>query len=140
MKNTKGRVLVAKIGLDGHDRGSRLITRLLMDAGFEVIYSGLRQTPEAVVRAAIQEDVDVIGISILSGSHMSLVPRVLDLLKQDDLNDIEVVVGGIIPDADIAALKELGVAAVFGPGSATGEIVGGMEALVDRRRAGMAVD
>ena len=134
MTESKGRVLIAKIGLDGHDRGARLVTRLLIDAGFEVIYSGLRQTPETVVRAAIQEDVDVIGISILSGSHLSLVPRVVELLREDKLNDIAVVVGGIIPDSDIDDLLKLGVSLVLGPGVGTGDIVGGMERLVKERR------
>ena len=134
MMESKGRVLIAKIGLDGHDRGARLVTRLLIDAGFEVIYSGLRQTPETVVRAAIQEDVDVIGISILSGSHLSLVPRVVELLREDKLNDIAVVVGGIIPESDIDDLQKLGVSLVLGPGAGTGDIVGGMERLVKERR------
>lgn len=136
MSAGKGRVLIAKIGLDGHDRGSRLVTRLLIDAGFEVIYSGLRQTPEQVVRAAFQEDVDAIGISILSGSHMSLVPRVLDLLREADASDdIAVVAGGIIPDEDADRLLEAGVAAIFGPGASTEEIVGGVENAI-RRHAG----
>ncbi len=113
----RGRVLVGKIGLDGHDRGAKVVARALRDAGFEVIYTGLHQTPEMLVNAAIQEDVDLIGISILSGAHNTLVPKVLTLLKGKDAADIAVFVGGIIPDADIVTLKELGVADVFTPGA-----------------------
>jgi len=134
----KSRVLIAKVGLDGHDRGSRLVTRLLVEAGFEVIYSGLRQTPETIVRSAIQEDADVIGISILSGSHMNLVPRILDLLAKDTMNDIAVVVGGIIPDDDAEELKKLGVAAVMGPGSSTEAIVDLIGKVSSERHAKMA--
>lgn len=126
----KARILVAKLGLDGHDRGARLITRILMDAGFEVIYTGLRQSPESVVYAALQEDVDIIGISILSGSHLSLVPRVLELLREREMSDVAVVVGGIIPDADVEKLKLAGVAAVFGPGVGDAEIVGTVKKLI----------
>lgn len=111
------RVLVAKPGLDGHDRGAKVIARALRDAGMEVVYTGLRQTPEQIVNAALQEDVEFIGLSILSGAHMAIVPRVLDLLSKADAPDIRVVVGGIIPDADLPVLKELGVAAVFQPGA-----------------------
>ena len=117
------RVLVAKPGLDGHDRGAKVIARALRDAGMEVIYTGLRQTPEMIVNAAIQEDVQVIGLSILSGAHNAIVPRVMDLLRERDINDVLVVVGGIIPDEDAAQLKELGVAAVFQPGASLDAIV-----------------
>jgi methylmalonyl-CoA mutase, C-terminal domain len=115
----KIRVLVAKPGLDGHDRGAKVVARALRDAGMEVIYTGLRQTPEMIVEAALQEDVDVIGLSILSGAHMALVPRILALMKDQDLGDVKVVLGGIIPDSDIEALKALGVSGVFGPGANT---------------------
>jgi len=119
----KIRVLVAKPGLDGHDRGAKVIARALRDAGMEVIYTGLRQTPEQIVNAAIEEDVDVLGLSILSGAHNTLVPKILEGLKAQGADDITVVVGGIIPTDDAARLKELGVAAVFGPGSSLKEIV-----------------
>lgn len=111
------RVLVAKPGLDGHDRGAKVIARALRDAGMEVIYTGLRQTPEMIVNAAVQEDVHCIGLSILSGAHNAIVPRILDLLKAANAEDILVVLGGTIPEDDIPALKEKGVAAVFGPGT-----------------------
>jgi len=117
------RVLVAKPGLDGHDRGAKVIARALRDAGMEVIYTGLRQTPEMIVHAALQEDVQVIGLSILSGAHMAIVPRVLELLRQNQMEDVAVIAGGIIPDEDIHKLKQLGVAAVFPPGSSLEEIV-----------------
>ncbi len=111
------RVLVAKPGLDGHDRGAKVIARALRDAGMEVIYTGLRQTPEMIVNAAIQEDVDCIGLSILSGAHNAIVPRIMALLKDKEGEDILVVLGGTIPDQDAAAMKESGVAAIFGPGT-----------------------
>ena len=117
------RVLVAKPGLDGHDRGAKVIARALRDAGMEVIYTGLRQTPEMIVHAAMQEDVQVIGLSILSGAHLAIVPRVLELLRQNQMEDVAVVVGGIIPGEDSWKLKQLGVAAVFPPGSSLEEIV-----------------
>ncbi|MBO8141258.1 MAG: cobalamin B12-binding domain-containing protein [Firmicutes bacterium] len=117
------RVLVAKPGLDGHDRGAKVIARALRDAGMEVVYTGLRQTPEQIVNAAVEEDVDVVGLSILSGAHNTLVPQVLEGLKAQGAADIAVVVGGIIPDEDARHLKELGVAGVFGPGSSLAEIV-----------------
>lgn len=123
MSERKIRVLVAKPGLDGHDRGAKVIARALRDAGMEVIYTGLRQTPEMVAEAALQEDVDVIGLSILSGAHMALVPRVLELLREYGMQDVVVVVGGIVPDADVPALKAAGVTEVFGPGALTSEIV-----------------
>src|SRR6202142_896634 len=117
------RVLVAKPGLDGHDRGAKVIARALRDAGMEVVYTGLRQTPDMIVNAALQEDVQVIGLSILSGAHNAIVPRVMELLKQKQMTDVLVVVGGIIPDEDAAELKRLGVAAVFQPGASLEGIV-----------------
>jgi len=117
------RVLVAKPGLDGHDRGAKVIARALRDAGMEVIYTGLRQTPEMIVNAALQEDVQVIGLSILSGAHNAIVPRVMDLLHEKGMNDVLVLVGGIIPDRDAAELKQLGVDAVFQPGASLESIV-----------------
>ena len=117
------RVLVAKPGLDGHDRGAKIIARAFRDAGFEVIYTGLRQTPEQVVTAALQEDVDVIGLSVLSGAHMTLCPRIMELMKKEKLDDVLVLIGGIIPDQDIPKLKELGVSEVFQPGVSTEDIV-----------------
>jgi len=123
MADEKIRVLVAKPGLDGHDRGAKVIARALRDAGMEVIYTGLRQTPEMVVNAAVQEDVNVIGLSILSGAHNAIVPRVIDLLKQNRVDDVLVIVGGIIPDQDIDNLKKIGVAAIFQPGTAMDDIV-----------------
>ena len=123
MTDLKIRVLVAKPGLDGHDRGAKVIARALRDAGMEVIYTGLRQTPEMIVSAALQEDVEVIGLSILSGAHNAIVPRVMELLREKDMGDVKVVVGGIIPDEDAAALKRSGVAAVFQPGASLESIV-----------------
>ncbi|HLK42411.1 MAG TPA: cobalamin B12-binding domain-containing protein [Thermoleophilia bacterium] len=117
------RVVVAKPGLDGHDRGAKIIARTLRDAGMEVIYTGLHQTPEQIVETALQEDADAIGISILSGAHMTLVPRILDLLAARDASDVLVVVGGTIPTEDVAELKKLGVAEVYTPGAPTAEIV-----------------
>ena len=114
---------MAKPGLDGHDRGAKVIARALRDAGMEVIYTGLRQTPEMIVNAALQEDVQVIGLSILSGAHNAIVPRVMDLLRQKQMEDVVVIVGGIIPDDDAERLKQLGVAAVFQPGASLEEIV-----------------
>ena len=119
----KIRVLVAKPGLDGHDRGAKVIARALRDAGMEVIYTGLRQTPEMIVTASLQEDVDVIGLSILSGAHNAIVPRVMSLLKQNKMDDVIVVVGGIIPDQDIEGLKKIGVGAIFQPGTTMDNIV-----------------
>ncbi|MGR6087923.1 MAG: cobalamin B12-binding domain-containing protein [Arcticibacter sp.] len=117
------RVLVAKVGLDGHDRGAKVIASFLRDAGMEVIYTGLRQTPEMVVNAALQEDVDVIGVSILSGAHMTVFPRIMALLQEKGINDILLTGGGIIPDEDMKKLNELGVGRLFPPGTNTGEIV-----------------
>ena len=119
----KIRVVIAKPGLDGHDRGAKVIARALRDAGMEVIYTGLHQTPEQIVETAIQEDADAIGISVLSGAHMTLVPRILDLLRADEAEDVLVVVGGTIPTDDARQLKEQGVAEVFTPGATTGAIV-----------------
>ncbi|HSW43779.1 MAG TPA: cobalamin B12-binding domain-containing protein [Patescibacteria group bacterium] len=116
------KVLIAKPGLDGHDRGAKVLARGLRDEGFEVVYTGLRQTPEMVVTASLQEDVDVVGLSILSGAHMTLVPRVCALLRERGLDDVVVTVGGIIPDDDVAALREAGVAAVFGPGTTIAQV------------------
>jgi methylmalonyl-CoA mutase C-terminal domain/subunit len=117
------RVLVAKPGLDGHDRGAKVIARALRDAGMEVIYTGLRQTPEMIVNTALEEDVQVIGLSILSGAHNAIVPRVMELLKEKGMTDIVVIVGGIVPDEDAAQLKKAGVAAVYQPGSSLEKIV-----------------
>jgi methylmalonyl-CoA mutase C-terminal domain/subunit len=119
----KIRVLVAKPGLDGHDRGAKVIARALRDAGMEVIYTGLRQTPEMIVNASLQEDVNVIGLSILSGAHNAIVPRVIDLLKQNKMDDVLLIIGGIIPNQDIDNLKKLGVAAIFQPGTPMDDIV-----------------
>ncbi len=123
MGERKIRVLIAKPGLDGHDRGAKVVARALRDAGMEVIYTGLRQTPEQIVTAALQEDVDVIGLSILSGAHMTLVPRVMQLLREKGLQDVVVFIGGIIPQEDIPKLKALGVAEVFLPGTLLEQIV-----------------
>src|SRR5215472_14233186 len=120
---SKIRVIVAKVGLDGHDRGAKVVARALRDAGIEVIYTGLHQTPEQIVAAALQEDVDAIGLSILSGAHMTLFGRVIELLREHDAADITVFGGGIIPDADIAELMRLGVAKIFGPGAPISDIV-----------------
>ena len=127
------RVLVAKVGLDGHDRGVKVVGRTLRDAGFEVVYTGLQQTPEMVVAAARDEDVDVIGLSLLSGAHMTLVPRVLDALRRQGL-DIPVVVGGIIPGPDAAALRHAGVAAVLTPGASAADIVAAIHGAIAGRR------
>ncbi|WP_106626406.1 cobalamin B12-binding domain-containing protein [Selenomonas massiliensis] len=119
----KIRVLVAKPGLDGHDRGAKVVARALRDAGFEVVYTGLRQTPEEIAEAALQEDVNVVAMSILSGAHPHLFPKVVNLLREKGMNDVLVIGGGVIPEGDIPALKEAGVAAVFTPGTPTGEVV-----------------
>jgi len=120
---SKIRVVIAKPGLDGHDRGAKVIARALRDAGMEVIYTGLRQTPEQIVSAALQEDADVVGLSILSGAHMHICPKVVSMLREKGLDDVLVVVGGIIPDVDIPRLKEAGIAAVFLPGSPMQDII-----------------
>ena len=122
MMSERLRILIAKPGLDGHDRGAKVIARALRDAGMEVIYTGLRQTPEMIVEAALQEDVDAVGLSILSGAHMTLVPRVVEGLGEAGLEHVKVFLGGIIPDEDVPALKGLGVAGIFGPGANTQEI------------------
>lgn len=131
----KIRVLVAKPGLDSHDRGAKVVARALRDAGMEVIYTGLRQTPDQIAEAALQEDVDVVGISILSGAHRVLVPRIVERLRELGLSDVLVVVGGIIPPDDVPFLLERGVAAVFGPGSSTADIVAFIEEHVQKVRA-----
>lgn len=123
MSERKIRVLVAKPGLDGHDRGAKVVARALRDAGMEVIYTGLRQTPEMIAEAALQEDVDVVGLSILSGAHLALVPKIMERLKENDMGDVLVVVGGIIPEDDTEALKKMNVTGVFGPGATTEDIV-----------------
>ena len=123
MTDPKIRVVIAKPGLDGHDRGARVIARALRDAGMEVIYTGLRQTPEMIVSAALQEDAVVIGLSILSGAHMHICPRIMTLLKEKGLHDVRVVIGGIIPDVDIPKLREIGIAGIFLPGTPMQDIV-----------------
>ncbi len=132
MDERKIRVLIAKPGLDGHDRGAKVVARALRDAGMEVIYSGLRQTPEMIAEAALQEDVDVVGLSILSGAHMTLVPRVLELLRANHQEYVKVFVGGIIPDEDIPRLLELGVVGVYGPGTLTEQIIHDIQAQTTR--------
>ena len=117
------RVLVAKPGLDGHDRGAKIIARALRDAGMEVVYTGIRQTPRMIVQAAAQEDVDVLGLSILSGAHLDILPEVVDLLRAQEMDDVLVVVGGIIPASDRQILKDMGISEIFGPGTSTGDIV-----------------
>ncbi len=130
MIERKIRVLVAKPGLDGHDRGAKVVARALRDAGMEVIYTGLRQTPEMIAEAALQEDVDVVGLSILSGAHMALVPRVLELLKANGQHQVKVFIGGIIPDEDTARLKEIGVSAIYGPGAPTEQIIADIHSIM----------
>ena len=129
------RVLVAKPGLDGHDRGAKIIARVLRDAGMEVVYTGIRQTPEMIAEAALQEDVDVIGLSILSGAHMELFPQIFRGLEQNGMADVIVVAGGIIPEEDRPALEEMGVRAVFGPGTPTAEIAESIRRAVAERNA-----
>lgn len=130
MPERKIRILVAKPGLDGHDRGAKVVARALRDAGMEVIYTGLRQTPEMIAEAALQEDVDVVGLSILSGAHMALVPRVMELLRVNGQDQVKLFIGGIIPDEDAPKLKELGVSAIYGPGAPTEQIVADIHAIV----------
>jgi methylmalonyl-CoA mutase C-terminal domain/subunit len=130
MAEKKIRVLVAKPGLDGHDRGAKVVARALRDAGMEVIYTGLRQTPEMIAEAALQEDVDVVGLSILSGAHMALAPRIMELLKANGQGQVKVFIGGIVPDEDIPRLKELGITGVYGPGASTETIVREIRAAV----------
>ena len=136
MGEQKIRVLVAKPGLDGHDRGAKVVARALRDAGMEVIYTGLRQTPEMIAESALQEDVDAVGLSILSGAHMVLVPRVLDLLRTNGQSDVCVFLGGIIPDEDVPQLLALGVSGVYGPGTPTDQIVNDVRRLAANRQAG----
>lgn len=123
MSERKIRAIVAKPGLDGHDRGAKVVARALRDAGMEVIYTGLRQTPEMIAEAALQEDVDVVGLSILSGAHMALAPRVLELLSANGQTHVKVFLGGIIPDEDVPKLKEMGITGIYGPGTLTDDIV-----------------
>jgi 2-hydroxyisobutanoyl-CoA mutase small subunit len=130
------RVLVAKVGLDGHDRGAKVVARCLRDAGMEVVYTGLHRTPEEVVAAAVQEDVDVLGISLLSGAHMTLVPRVIALLRQAHADDVRLVVGGVVPDEDVAVLRDMGVADVILQDTPPEEIVARVRGLVGSRTAG----
>ncbi|MBW3615941.1 MAG: cobalamin B12-binding domain-containing protein [Actinobacteria bacterium] len=136
--NRRYRVVVAKPGLDGHDRGAKVISMALRDAGFEVIYTGLHQTPEQVVEAVIQEDADAVGLSLLSGAHMTLFPRVIDLLRARGADDVLVFGGGIIPDADIPKLQELGVARVFTPGASIASITEWLEQALDQREGASA--
>ncbi len=128
------RVLIAKPGLDGHDRGAKVVARALRDGGMEVIYTGIRQTPEMIAEAALQEDVDVVGLSILSGAHLDLFPRIVSLLKQKGMEDVLLVCGGIIPDEDIASLKQMGFAGVFGPGTSTQDLAKFIRDQVAKRR------
>jgi methylmalonyl-CoA mutase C-terminal domain/subunit len=130
MPEKKIRILIAKPGLDGHDRGAKVVARALRDAGMEVIYTGLRQTPEMVAEAALQEDVDAVGLSILSGAHMGLVPRIMELLKAEGMGSVHVFLGGIIPEEDIPALKDCGVAEVYGPGTSTEKIAADVRAAI----------
>ena len=134
MDDKKIRVLVAKPGLDGHDRGAKVIARALRDAGMEVIYTGLRQTPEMIAFAALQEDVDAVGISILSGAHNTLCPRIVELLRENGMNDTLVLVGGIVPQEDVAELKSKGISEVFLPGASTEDIVGFINANVRKEK------
>ncbi|MBS7247734.1 MAG: cobalamin B12-binding domain-containing protein [Candidatus Jordarchaeales archaeon] len=134
MSGRRVRVLVAKPGLDSHDRGAKIIAAALRDAGFEVIYTGLRQTPEQIVETVIQEDVDVLCLSILSGAHMTLLPRVMELLRKNGVDDVLVIAGGIIPDEDVPKLKEVGIAEVFGPGTMTEEVIGFIKRNIKRQR------
>jgi methylmalonyl-CoA mutase C-terminal domain/subunit len=132
------RVLVAKPGLDGHDRGAKVVARALRDAGMEVIYTGIRQTPEMIAEAALQEDVDVVGLSILSGAHRDLFPRIVAQLKQKQLDDVLLVCGGIIPDDDIPAVKQMGFAGVFGPGTSTQDIAAFIRTQIAQKRGARA--
>ncbi len=134
MKEKKIRVLVAKPGLDSHDRGAKVVARALRDSGMEVIYTGLRQTPEQIVETVLQEDVDVLGLSILSGAHMTLFPKIIELMKKKGLDDVLVFAGGIIPEEDIAPLKKLGVKEIFGPGTPTKTVVRFVKDHVEKSR------
>jgi methylmalonyl-CoA mutase C-terminal domain/subunit len=130
----KIRVLVAKPGLDSHDRGAKIIARAFRDAGMEVIYTGLRQTPEQIVETSLQEDVDIVGLSILSGAHMTLFPKIMDLMKEKGLDDVVVIAGGIIPPEDVPALKKIGIKEVFGPGASLEKIVNYIKGCVEKGR------
>ena len=134
MQQGKIRVLVAKPGLDSHDRGAKIVARALRDAGMEVIYTGLRQTPEQIVETALQEDVNILGLSILSGAHMTLFPKIVDLMKQKGLDDVVVFAGGIIPEEDVPALKKLGIKEIFGPGTPTDTVVKFAKTQADKSR------
>ncbi|MBI2866174.1 MAG: cobalamin B12-binding domain-containing protein [Chloroflexi bacterium] len=135
-KSRQIRVLVAKPGLDGHDRGAKVVARALRDAGMEVIYTGIRQSPEMIVRTAVQEDVDVVGLSILSGAHMELFPPIVQGLQEAGLKDLVIVVGGIIPEEDLAALRDMGIEGIFGPGANTQDIAKFVQEAVAARRKG----
>ena len=134
MPEKKIRILIAKPGLDSHDRGAKVVARALRDAGMEVIYTGLRQTPELIAETVLQEDVDVLGLSILSGAHMTLFPRIMELLRQKEISDVLVFAGGIIPEEDVPALKKLGIIEIFGPGTATETIVNFVKEHVEKSR------
>ena len=133
LSESKLRILIGKAGLDGHDRGAKVVARALRDAGFEVIYTGLHQTPEAIVNTAIQEDVDAIGISLMSGAHMTIMPKIQNLLKEKNAGDIVVFLGGIIPDDDIKTLKQQGVAEIFTPGTSTQHIIDWIKANISKK-------
>lgn len=135
MSERRPRVLIGKPGLDGHDRGAKVTARALRDAGMEVIYTGLRQTPEMIVEAALQEDVDAIGLSILSGAHMPLMARIMELMAENDMGDVPVFLGGIVPDEDVPRLRQMGVTAVFGPGANLDEVIAHFRAAIAARRA-----
>jgi methylmalonyl-CoA mutase C-terminal domain/subunit len=134
MNQKKIRVLVAKPGLDGHDRGAKVVARALRDAGMEVVYTGLRQTPEMISEAALQEDVDVVGLSILSGAHMALAPRIMELLRSNGQSGVLVFIGGIVPDEDVPRLKEMGIHGIYGPGASTEDIVKDIRQAVENGR------
>lgn len=136
MSERRPRVLIGKPGLDGHDRGAKVTARALRDAGMEVIYTGLRQTPEMVVEAALQEDVDAIGLSILSGAHMPLMARIMELMAANGMSDVPVFLGGIVPDEDVPKLREMGVTAVFGPGASLDDVIAAFRQAIATRHAG----
>lgn len=134
MSERRPRVLIGKPGLDGHDRGAKVTARALRDAGMEVIYTGLRQTPEMIVEAALQEDVDAIGLSILSGAHMPLMARIMELMAENEMTDVPVFLGGIIPDEDVARLRQMGITAVFGPGASLDDVIAQFRQAIAQRR------
>ncbi len=136
MSERRPRVLIGKPGLDGHDRGAKVTARALRDAGMEVIYTGLRQTPEMVVEAALQEDVDAVGLSILSGAHMPLMQRIMELMAANEMSDVPVFLGGIVPDEDVPRLREMGVTAVFGPGASLDDVIAAFRQAIAARQAG----